>query len=601
MNTSGEVMRRIGGGYSVSWFAFLVTLCLNFLHHLSGSPGVQGNWPIRIVAVLAAQLAMFGVLIAARATVLRRAEERPRPSATLVVFMAAGCTRSLVLWGILTQVLDVAGFVVFGGIVTGTFTFAGYLALCSYLVSVFSENRRRVLEAARAQAALRAARAKAEQVLRDQRRETMEVVQADLLAAFDGMAARSDAVDHQQMRGFLDQTVRPASHQLAARIDRWQPPQTEIVDPRLRWRRLYEAVGLSQPFSPVPQACLCAAPAFATLLAVGPARFLLVLAAAVIAPLGVLTWGNRVIGRLPSTISTHERVAAVLGWVVLSATLVALTWAASLAGTVLAMPGFIYGILITMTLSLAGVAATTALTAQRQLQHELQGAQAELRWDVARVHQLQWHQQRVSARALHGPVQSAIIRDTVRLGRDSSNASADYLRNSLTAALQAAFHDTDASPSLEASLASLARSWESLCDITYEMTCDPAAVDADPCAKSCLVDILSETVANAVRHGYASHVAIRMDRCTSSVLSVDVSDDGRGGSASTCGGLGTQIMDDCCLEWERSSGEGGTTVRFLMPFDGLATPAQTDRLAPDVAPNVESVPRPRSLDPLPRP
>lgn len=566
MNPRRDALRRIGGGSSVSWFAFWVTLALNAVHHVSGSPGLSGNAALRITAVLASQLAMFAVLLAARATVLSDADTDPRPAATLLTFAVAGASKSLVLMAVLTQMIEVPVFLVVGSMITGTFTFTAYLALCSYLVSVFGENRRRVMKAAQAQAELVAARAQAQQVLHDQRKETVEVVQSDLMAAFDAMAASSSAIDAEQMRVFLDQTVRPTSHRLAARIDRWRPPQIEAVDPRLRWSRLYDAVGVSRPFAPVVQACLCSTPAFSTIIAIGPGRFLLLLAAAVLAPFTALTVGNRVIERLPAATSPRARIAAVLGWVAVTALFVALTWGACLAGTGLGRAGFIYGVFITVTLSVATVAAKAALTAQQQLQHELEMAQTELRWDLARVHQLQWHQQRLAARALHGPVQSALIRETVRLTKNSDKASADYLRDSLTCALRSAFDDADTVPDLLSILATLTRSWQPLCHVAYEVDCSLTVIDADDSARSCLADLLRETVANAVRHGSASQVAIRVEQQSARTLSVEAVDDGLGNADETGSGLGAQIMDDCCVSWTRRTGGAGTTVRCLMPF-----------------------------------
>jgi two-component sensor histidine kinase len=104
--------------------------------------------------------------------------------------------------------------------------------------------------------------------------------------------------------------------------------------------------------------------------------------------------------------------------------------------------------------------------------------------------------------------------------------------------------------------------------VTYDLACDPGAIDSDPSAKACFIDTLSELVGNAVRHGYASHVSVLVQQESPKAMRGEVSDDGRCPSAETGAGLGSQIMDDCCLEWERSSSPGGTTVWFVMPCEG---------------------------------
>lgn len=561
-----DAMRSIGGPYSVTWFAFWVTLAQNLIHHLSASPEINGHWGVRMLAVLASQLVMFGILLLARSTFLRHTATRPRPIATLVTFVLAGAARGLVLILIVSVVVPLSLAEILLRPVAGAYTYAVTLALCSYLASVFHENKKMLVEAERAQAVLVQAREAASRDLAHQRSEAVEQIRADLLVQFDALTASSPQLRPQQLDEFLDDALRPTSHRLASAIEKWQPRGALPVEAKLRFRRVVGSVGLVPPFAPVLQASFVCVFCLAIVAAVPMPRGPLALLVIFLSTWGFLTLGNSVLARACTGMPATRRLIAVVLMTLVSSLAVSVSWAAALVGTDYFHSGMFYGLFLTPLLAAMSIAAKAALTGQRELESELEQSREELRWDIVRVHQLQWQQQKKAARALHGPVQGVIIAEAMRMGVGPEELrSTTRLRRILELALDEAIgHDGVAD--LDTAVEVLVSSWSALCRVHAKVMPGARSIEGDRVALSCLVDLVGEATGNAVRHGGARNVRITIHQVSERVLRVDVTDDGQHREASQRRGLGSQILDDCCLEWWRTSESGGTRLLFLLPF-----------------------------------
>lgn len=564
-----EVLRRVGGPHSVSWFAFWVTLALNLLHHLTGSQDLNGLWPLRIAAVLAGQAAMFAVLLTAKATVLGSARLHPRPVATLLCFALAGSARSLMLLAVLGLMVDLNRTQVTQRLLSGPLYFTAYLSVCAYLADVFFDNQRKLTESAASQAALVAAREHAQAALRDRGAQGAREVRAELARQLDLALGEDPGLAPQQLDAFVNGTLRPMSHRLAGNIQAWSAPATGPVDPTLNLRRIVAALGQDGPFSPSLQAALGLATTFNIFTVMTFGRWLASMTLIFLAPWTCLTVGNRLLGAWMPHAALRRRIGALVGWTLVTAAVVAPAWALAMVGTKYVRAGLAYGIFVTVLLTAATVAARAALTAQRSLEAELSGSRAQLRWEVARVHQAQWQHQQALARALHGPVRSAAIVAAARLQKDPQALARDRgqsVRDVLLAALDESLSSPRRAPDLPADLQSLARFWAPLCQVRWEVPADLAW--GDEMGVCTLIEILQEAVANSVRHGGARQVRIAVtpeDGC----LDVSVADDGarpgqQGQTAHT--GLGSRMLQDCCLQYQRQSTPAGTLLQFRLPF-----------------------------------
>ena len=117
-----------------------------------------------------------------------------------------------------------------------------------------------------------------------------------------------------------------------------------------------------------------------------------------------------------------------------------------------------------------------------------------------------------------------------------------------------------------------AKHFQVICDLE----CETAAVVVDPAAATHLYRIAQEAITNAVRHGGARAIEIRLNRDATNATTLEVADDGVGIPESTNrgrAGLGLRAMAHRAelmgaTFWVRRRPEGGTMVHCSVPSPG---------------------------------
>jgi anti-sigma regulatory factor (Ser/Thr protein kinase) len=77
------------------------------------------------------------------------------------------------------------------------------------------------------------------------------------------------------------------------------------------------------------------------------------------------------------------------------------------------------------------------------------------------------------------------------------------------------------------------------------------------------LEIVTEAVSNAVRHGGATQVSAAMS-CEGDRTTLIVQDNGQE-ATSGAPGLGTRVLESCALEWSRDRIPGGAILRAVLP------------------------------------
>ena len=127
--------------------------------------------------------------------------------------------------------------------------------------------------------------------------------------------------------------------------------------------------------------------------------------------------------------------------------------------------------------------------------------------------------------------------------------------------------------SLDTAIERMRATWDGVCSI--EATVSDAAgavIAADGVLRSCVIDIVTESVSNAVWHAKAdqTRLEIALDPQASDVLMVEVVSNGRGDALSENRGLGTQQLDDWTLTWSREINEQGSVLEAALPVASTA-------------------------------
>jgi signal transduction histidine kinase len=404
-------------------------------------------------------------------------------------------------------------------------------------------------------------------------RRTIDEIARRLAGVADGFSVSTEA---EALRRLIDDEVRPLSHELLQReVFAEEPPE---LGPRVRGRaRLGFIVRLAVSTIAAP-AWLAVLLPMALLLLFAVQRigvtFTILVSLSYIVLVGASMLLARrlldpVLPRLPVwaaallVLTTYEVLAAITvinNWV----------WGdLSLIGRWVEWPT-----LFTLPAIWLGIAARNAAQSQRRdVEAHLEAVVAEYSLITARRRQRLRHEYQLVGRLLHGNVQSTLLAVSARIDRAAQATGAEH-----AAMLDAAARDLHelrdriASPELEQwtareALDDVFALWDQL--LVVQLHCDTAMLarlDAAPATRSAVIDVVAEALTNAVRHGAARAVDVRLDSRPDGRLSVIVRDDGRASSAGAPG-MGSRLLDAVAISWTLVGVEHGTELRVELSLD----------------------------------
>ncbi len=550
-----------------SWPSFWTLGALNLVIALF--PGFDSLLPFwyRWLAVGAGHLMMFTVL-----AVGRRCEEKWRPKdiglgATLGIFVISSLARICVV-NLVLRDADVwrsaSGFVM--ALVL--------LILTTILVSVwraYQEERRR-LEVQNAQLAATAKDVDVEIIDRNMR--TLSIIEETLVSE---LSRDSATIDADSLERLAHEVVRPLSHQLAEQTPSWSVPPSGDTPNKVKFRDVLDTASRGRPFLPVATATALLAFGFLPVLAaVGPTLTLVYCLIGFASLVLLIALANRVLAQILSHRSLRMRASVV----VIVALLLGLT-VAGISTIVTTVSGVVVvtepairialSVLVAVFAWILAVAKGT-VAALREVLHRLELTQAKLAWRVARLRQGQWTRQRSLARLLHGPLQTVLVKNAQQLRTNSSPTDPDFivgLQAEITDLLTGVTADQDETTWTDG-ISRIQSTWDGVVDVTVHEDVDAvAALAADVVGTSVCIEVASQAVANAVRHGHATTVSLRLLSGERDVQ-LSISDDGVSEPSATIG-MGTQVLMDCSTYWSRHSSKNGTLLEAHIPVARNAT------------------------------
>lgn len=200
----------------------------------------------------------------------------------------------------------------------------------------------------------------------------------------------------------------------------------------------------------------------------------------------------------------------------------------------------------------------------------------QLEWQAKRGQQSLWAERKRWGRFLHGSVQSTLtstalfIQSSLRARMpeaDIAGQALDRLEPLIVDSRLARYADSGSPLEFAPELRRIVGVWSRLAVINVDIAAEVnLALDSDPDAAERATEIIREGLANAIRHGRASEVAVRLSRSGASAIRITVIDNGIAQAApSREEGLGSATLDDLCLEWKREGSTwSGTSLTCLI-------------------------------------
>ena len=605
-------LRAIGGPNAISRWTFVLTTVVFFVATLLPTSRDQftGDAAQRLVLAGAGTAAAFLVLGIAYGTVLHPRPRAARPVAAIAVFALAGIVQASVILVLRPQLgLDTIEPV----LLIATRAVAGvlWLSIVAVIVDDVRSHAARVDElTARITAlgaVLRAERDDAERLsveLQEQTlgvlRRTIDQIARRLTGLEDGDGASAEAED---LRRLIDEEVRPLSHELLQREVFAEEPVAPDPPVRARARLGFiMRLAVSTIAAPDPPVRARARLGFIMRLAVSTIAaptwlavllpmvllllfavqrigvvFTVVVSVSYIVVVGAgMVLARRLLDPVLPRLPAWGAALTVLGtYEVLAAIAVINNWAwgdLSLIGRWVEWPT-----LFTLPAIWLGIAARNAAQVQRRdVEAHLEAVVADYSLITSRRRQRLRHEYQLVGQLLHGNVQSTLLAVSARIDHAAQTTGAE--RAAMLDAAGSDLHDLQARiaapPAVvwttQEALDDLTSMWDQLLEI--RLHCSPtvlARLDASPSTRTTLIDVVAEALTNAVRHGAARTVVVRIELQGDERLTVMVRDDGRARPAGAPG-MGSRLLDAVAIEWALHTGPSGAVLNVALSLEPLA-------------------------------
>lgn len=202
----------------------------------------------------------------------------------------------------------------------------------------------------------------------------------------------------------------------------------------------------------------------------------------------------------------------------------------------------------------------------------------QIRWKVAEVNSRSWHQQLHFARRVHGSLQSEVAAMAIRLDKlvteaGGNPAQIERLRARLEDRVRQIFEAPDKFTNLADVLTEIAETWDGICQVTVHLTDgDAADIARDQIAVETLLEIAREGVSNAIRHGGAQNIDVRVRLLDETLVRILVTNDGKPLAAKADGegrrGMGSKHLEECTVDYSVTVEDKQTVLLADVPYRG---------------------------------
>jgi signal transduction histidine kinase len=561
--------------WPVFFFSLFWAIMTNFTDVDNNPPG---NYLLRVASVTAAHLVAFGFLGIFQA-LSRLVPVLVGAIAVVPTVVAASLVRGWVVFSLLNAIghdnADLLSYRLMGS-VTNVGMSIIVTAVVVHRVRSYRESRRALLAE---RLRLVEVREHARGRLQLMAKKTLDDVRASISTALDLQQIRPADATADRIQHTIDEIVRPVSHRLEQEQFSWEPMELDSKAESLNWRDAVSNALSADHLYPRAIALAMTAIALSTTIRnQAPLEAVYVLGCALLGTWATLLLTRRFV-RSRRT-AWAEGTSMVLGAVVAGIATGLTTLPVKLDTErpfSLVVQAPLFTLMFTVFFALAGSATKQAANATERLSETT----AELAWEVARLSEEYRHARVSLARALHGKVQAGMmsslmrLRQAIREDDKALDAVAEQARDELASLIDSLGQAVgDDAVSLNTVIEDVQATWEGVA--TCSMAADDRAkamVASDPIVMNALAELLPELAFNAIKHGQATVVTFALELDDERTLRMLCTDNGSRPPESGRVGLGTKLLDELALRWQRIAKHKGTVTEVFLPFSPMPAPS----------------------------
>ena len=562
--TAKRLLGQIGSRYALSNLVVLLFLIPAFGTGLIfESLRLDTNLLERFLVSTAGYLAVAAVLILARKLLVGK-PVKSRPVFVLAAFLIAGFARGVVLLGVdvLTGHHQIGQelFRLLGGPI---FTFVT-LTLAAVLASNYQRHRESLSALADERYRLQIRSAGIRAKVQIQREELLEKVRSLLDPAIAKIQAnltgKSSTEAIASLRSTVDEVVRPLSIEVAEASDEVEAESGKAV---LREK------------APLPARILLGefiVPLWSTLIMsiiLVPAAFL------VEQPLNSLVillttflcmfLGLGFFQLLTIKFPIHPYLAAIAVPSFSAISLVPIYFVADLLQWNVAVSQIHALLLFGVCVGVTTFVAQFAQLQRKSTTENLVAVNLQLQILNASLRQELWLNRRRTALVLHGPVQAALFASAMKLSQETQPTPelVAEVEHDIAQALEKLNNPSNLEgENISDLLNQIVEIWSDAAEISIEIPEElESAITKAPLTSEALIEISREFITNAIKHGKASRVSLKVSRLDEARIAIEVIDDGQGLPPGAKPGFGSKLLSELSLVW-RQTREGDTTRSY---------------------------------------
>jgi len=562
--TAKRLLTQIGSRYALSNQVLLLFLLPAYGTGLIfESLRLETNLLERFLVATAGYLAAVAVLLVARRLLVGK-EEKSRPAFVLTAFLIAGFARGVVILSldVLTGQHQVGQelFRLLGGPIFSFVTFT----LAAVLASNFQRHRESLAALADERYRLQIRSAGIRAKVQIQREELLGKVRSLLDPAIAKIQANLTGTSSTEaiasLRSTVDEVVRPLSLEVAEASDELEAESGKAV---IREK------------APIPSRILLGefiVPLWASLIlsiVLVPAAFLLedplssltILLCAFLSMflgLGFFQWLTMKLPVPPFLVALLVPSFSAISLIPIYFAAEELEWNVTVQQVNALL---LFGVCVGVTT----FAAQFSQLQRKATTENLVGVNQQLEILNASLRQELWLNRRRTASVLHGPVQAALFASAMKLSQEQKPTA--ELVAEVEQDISAAIEKLNNPSNLEGEdisdlLNQIVDIWSDAAKITIEIPeLLEAAVARSPLASEALIEISREFITNAIKHGKASSVSLKVSRLDDLRIAIKVVDDGQGLPPGAKPGFGSKLLSELSLVW-RQTREGDSTLSY---------------------------------------
>ena len=562
--TAKRLLNQIGSRYALSNQVMLLFLLPAYGTGLIfESLRLETNLLERFLVATAGYLAAVAVLLVARRFLVGK-EEKSRPAFVLTAFLIAGFARGVVILSldVLTGQHQVGQelFRLLGGPI---FTFVTF-TLAAVLASNYQRHRESLAALADERYRLQIRSAGIRAKVQIQREELLGKVRSLLDPAIAKIQANltgtssTDAIA--SLRSTVDEVVRPLSLEVAEASDELEAESGRAV---------------IREEAPIPSRILLGefiVPLWASLIlsiVLVPAAFLLedplssltILLCAFLSMflgLGFFQWLTMKLPVPPFLVALLVPSFSAISLIPIYFAAEELEWNVTVQQVNALL---LFGVCVGVTT----FAAQFSQLQRKATTENLVGVNQQLEILNASLRQELWLNRRRTASVLHGPVQAALFASAMKLSQEQKPTA--ELVAEVEQDISAAIEKLNNPSNLEGEdisdlLNQIVEIWSDAAKITIEIP-EPleAEIARSPLASEAFIEISREFITNAIKHGKASSVSLKVSRIDDLRIAIKVVDDGQGLPPGAKPGFGSKLLSELSLVW-RQTREGDSTLSY---------------------------------------